>query len=90
MAAMASSVLLILGDCSATALESSERIRSTSASSAATACLSWLFSSTTAIGSMNTVAPDEDWSCTIPGACPRISAFTGTTKRPFLKLTTGS
>ena len=38
-----------------------------------------MFISTILIGSINKVAPDDDWSCTIPETWDLYSAFTGIT-----------
>ena len=38
-----------------------------------------MFISTILIGSINNVAPDDDWSCTIPETTDLYSAFTGIT-----------
>ncbi len=70
--------------------ESSPRIRSISACSWESNTRTSLFASTTAIGSTNTVAPEEEVSCTNPGTSPRHSALTGTTKRPSRIVMIGS
>ncbi len=62
-----------------TARDSSSRIRSSSRSSASVASVHALLSSTTVSGSMNSVAPDELWSCTIPLTLPFASARIGMT-----------
>ena len=56
-------------------------MRSISAFSRARSSRSSLFAFTAAIGSMKSVAPELDTSCTSPGTAFLNSAFTGTTKR---------
>ena len=67
---------------SAHCAESSRRMRSISFSSRASSSFSSLLACTTPIGSTNSVAPEEEMSCTSPGRLPLHSAFTGTTNRP--------
>ena len=57
-------------------------MRSISFSSRACNSFSSLLACTTPIGSTNSVAPEEEMSCTSPGMLPLHSAFTGTTNRP--------
>ena len=59
--------------------ENSPRMRSISLCSLTVHCFNSLPASTTAMGSMNSVEPVPDWSCTMPGTLERHSAFTGTT-----------
>ena len=54
-------------------------MRSISAFSLARSSRSSLFAFTAAIGSMNSVAPELETSCTRPGTAFLNSAFTGTT-----------
>ena len=42
------------------------------------------------MGSMNSVAPEVDWSCTRPGTLARYSAFTGRTYRSLRTVMMGS
>ena len=65
--------------CSAQSAESSARMRSTSAFSRARSSRSSLFAFTAAMGSMNSVAPGAETSCTRPGTVFLNSALTGTT-----------
>ena len=65
--------------CAAHSAESSARMRSISVFSRARSSRSSLFAFTAAIGSMNSVAPEADTSCTRPGTAPLCSALTGTT-----------
>ena len=55
------------------------RMRWISCCSASVSCLTSLLSSTTAIGSMKSVAPVADWSWTMPGKRERYSCLTGMT-----------
>ena len=57
-------------------------MRSISSRSSLCSTLISLLAATTAIGSMNTVAPLADVSCTSPGTLARCSALTGMTYRP--------
>ena len=63
--------------------EKAARIRSISFFSFTAHCFSSFPASTTDMGSMNSVEPVPDWSCTMPGTFARHSAFTGTTYRPL-------
>ena len=64
---------------SPTIAESSDKILSISSCSPSFNCLNSLFISTIVIGSIKSVAPEDDWSCTIPATCDLYSDFTGTT-----------
>ena len=69
----------IISLCAPTWALRSARMRSISSRSFAVHCFRSLPSSTTAIGSMNSVAPVLLWSCTRPGTNWRNSCFTGIT-----------
>ena len=58
---------------------SSSRMRRTSAASSDCSVRHWLASSTTASGSMKSVAPEVDWSCTSPRMRPLKLALSGIT-----------
>ena len=74
----------------ATAPENTDRMRWISSCSWLRSCRMRAFSSTTALGSTNSVAPEEETSWITPPTSPRNSALTGTTKRPLRMLTTAS
>jgi len=63
----------------ATRSENSPSIRSISCRSFKDHCFRSFPISTTAAGSMNSVEPLPDWSCTSPGTACRLSARTGIT-----------
>ena len=63
----------------ATSADKANNILSISAASFDFNIFIWLLASTTPIGSINTVAPLAEVSCTRPGTSLRCSAFTGTT-----------
>ncbi len=74
----------------ATSPESSKSILSISFFSSDLSIFTALFASTAPIGSMKTVEPLDDVSCTRPFTSPLYSAFTGTTNRPLRMVTMGS
>ena len=78
-----SKLILIVSWNSPAIAESSAKMRSISSCSRLSSTLISLFASTTAAGSINTVAPLPEVSCTIPWTSPLFSDFTGTTKRPL-------
>ena len=67
---------------SPTSALSARRIRSISCRSAASSSRTRLLAGTAASGSIYTVAPLAEVSCTMPGKPPWCSCFTGTTCRP--------
>ena len=64
---------------SATSSESARSTRSVSRRIESSACFSRLLSSTSACGSMKSVVPEADASCTMPGTRARESERTGST-----------
>ena len=69
----------LVGRARAARSESSRSTRWVSRSTVSSACLWRLFSSTRASGSMKSVVPEREASCTMPRTRPRASARTGST-----------
>ena len=76
--------------CSAHSAESSAKMRSISVFSFAASSRSSLFALTAPMGSIKSVAPEDEISCTSPGIAPLCSALTGTTKRSERMVIIGS
>ena len=76
---IASMVMFRLSACSATRTLNSRSTRSTSSRSCSSSSRYLLFHSTTAMGSMNSVAPEADWSWMMALMRPLNSDLSGST-----------
>jgi hypothetical protein len=85
-----SSAWCAVSTCGRTASHRRRSSAVTARASSASAAESWLPSSTASWGSTNSVAPDADSACTMPGTRPRASACTGITYRPLRTVTAAS
>jgi hypothetical protein len=90
IAAVASTSVSSTSARSPTARDSSRRMRSASSRSSPATSECLLFSSTTSKGSTNSVWPESDESCTMPGTLRRALALTASTGRPPRSVTKSS